>query len=1056
MDNNNSSKRNFNYPHFLSNSPCNEDLFEGKSHSKIAGNIADLLIENQNSNIIGIEGTWGSGKSNLIKLVEKNIIDEKQKKEFHFFIYDAWGYQNDNQIRSIIEILAKDLNKNKFITGFKEKLSTKELFSKKNSVESKNLKKLNAFSIGFSVFALLETISTCFSSDIKYKIFSFVCGAFTTVILQVINVKTLKDSVRFSDLFISYFDSKNHTNNLEYASKQEIIYTEVPSTRDFQNWINDIDVSLNKNKLVIIFDNMDRVPAQRVQELWAAITCIFSNSEKPLKNISVLIPFDREHIKNAFKNENIIETSETESYGDDFINKTFNVVYRVSAPIMSDWKKYFTLKWKEAFNEEPDFSIIQIYDLLNTENNTPRTIIAFINNFVSIRKIFSKSEIPDKYAALFIFGKSKIDDDINEILEPNYLKALDFLYKNDKELPKYISALYYQLKPEVALDLVYTQQIVSALNNNKLEDLARLTKLSTSEVILQNAIANVTNIANATLGLEKVFFNLKLKEETEQFLWDCLYKKNTNKETVLQGYQLVLLKHINKKDSDEYLTNILSDFANAKDFNIADYFKSLKKLKNEKIKDFEAKEYFQEKTVAPEEYIEFIELAKDGYEEYKIKCDYEELDNYLKDLPNEKLENMTAMKYLKIDNKDKKFSEYFNSLDSKIATSPTDKNVIPFLYERLKEIQRPIKNLPKDQTIGTLFSTTKPEENFYTDVVCMRLAKLNIFFLQNNPPLFTSVLSKTDEDFVRKIAEKINCYINFDDLLIKADKMKACPLYIAVCKEVIKNEDLGVQRASIFELLKNYSKIKATLQLEPSAILKSFDRWNEFIKDYVTINNVSEIPIEYFEDAKEIDDENYQHCSLITKEYLNTKTVEEWESSIISSGNDFKLLIIINGKSDNCFEAFKSVMIKQATNENTNLKKENCTKLMQLALKNKRKLKTLFNDIRDAFCSGNTAMNLPKFNFFGEWLFEYSDLGSKKEALRTILPTTILDNDTVVNVLIKNSGTIKSMVDNSGEEASDFLNKIKSLCDDKYSKNERFIDFAKKIGLKKKNAEEKE
>lgn len=785
MGNNNSSKQNYGFPHFLSNSPCNEDLFEGKSHSKIAGNIADLLIENQNSNIIGIEGTWGFGKSNLIKLVGKNIIDEKQKKEFHFFIYDAWGFQNDYQRRSILETLTSDLIEAKILSGSKWNAKLMQLLSKKSSISSKVVKELNPIAKVSIVFALfLPVLNFCFNKlpDFKLKnslwLGLFILFIVAVIILQIRTMKKFGQDITlssiFHDIFYSYLDYTDNTKNVDEAIKYETIYNEEASSRDFQNWINDIDVSLNKNKLVIIFDNMDRLPVQKVQELWAAITCIFSNSEKPLKNISVLIPFDKEHIRNAFKNENIIETSGTESYGDDFINKTFNVVYRVSAQIMSDWKKYFTLKWKEAFNAEPDFSIIQIYDLLNTENNTPRKIIAFINNFVSIRKIFSKCEIPDKYVALFIFGKSKIDEDINEILESSYLKALDFLYKNDKELPKYISALYYQLKPEVALDLVYTQQTVSALNNNKLEELARLTKLSTFEVILQNAIANITNIANATLGLEKVFSNLKLKKETEQFLWDCLYKKNTNKETVLQDYQLVLLKHISKKDSDEYLTNILSDFANAKDFNIADYFKSLKKLKNEKIKNFDVKEYFQEKTVAPEEYIEFIELAKDDYEEYKIKCDYEELDNYLKDLPNEKLEKMTAMKYLKIDGKEKVFSKYIDSLDSKIAKAPTDKNVVPFLYERLKEVQKPIPtdHLLGNQNIGTLFSNTKPEENFYTDVVCMRLAKLNNFSLPNNQSLFNAVLSKNDEDFVLKIAKKINCYMDFDNLLINADKWK--------------------------------------------------------------------------------------------------------------------------------------------------------------------------------------------------------------------------------------------------------------------------------------------
>lgn len=1056
------------FPHFLSNSPCCEDLFAGKSHTIIANTIADLLIENKNANIIGIEGNWGSGKSNLIKLVEK-VLNEKNHKNFHFFIYDAWGFQNDYQKRSILENLSQNLNNNKIISD-KKLTDINPLFSRRTSTSTKIKKYLDPISKTSALFALILPLTNFFYNRSQNEnlnnsiwLIIFLSYPIFVFIFQIVDMKKQEQKINPKSVFheLSYliaFSDKG--KNIEETTKLEIVNEEESSTYDFNEWIKKIDDSLKENKkneakrLVLVFDNMDRLPTFKVQELWATINTLFANNEKSLNNISVLIPFDREHIKNAFKNEDMDKT--TQSYGGDFINKTFNVVFRVSPPIMSDWKNYFNLKWKEAFNEESEYSVVQIYDLLNTEDNTPRKIIAFINEFVSIRKNFPKKKIPDTYVALFLFGKDKINENPNnEIIIPTYLGALDFLYKQDENLPKYISALYYQLEPDVALDVVYTQQIVRALDKNT-DDLLRLEKIPTFNELLQNAITKITNVANATLALEKYFPNLKISEENKQHIWNCLYKRISTKETELQDYQIILLKHISNKEADKYLTNILSDFANAEDFDIEKYFTSLRNLQDANIQNLSVKEYFQEKKVEPKEYIEFIELAKDDYEEYKIKCDYDELDNYLKVLPNEKLENMTAMKYLKIDNKDKKFPEYFNSLDSKIAKTPTDKSVIPFLYERLKEIQRPIENLPKDQTIGTLFTNTNPEEDFYSDIICMRLAKLNNFSLPNNPSLFNSVLNNSDKDFVLKIAEKINYYMNFGDLLINIDKMKQYPLYVVVCKEVIENENLGVQKASIIELLKNYSKIKTITQLDSSVILRSFNGWNDYIGEAVEISNVKEIPIEYFEDAKTIDDENYKHCSKVAKEYLNTKTEEDWKKSILDESYDFKLLILIEAKCENCFEAFKSVMIKQAKTEIKNLKKENCSELISLALKNHRKLKTLFNDIRDVFCSGTANMTLPLFNFFGEWLFKYADFDSKKDALRTILPTNILDNEQVIEEILKNKKIVKAMVANSGEESKDFLDKIENLMNGKYLENKEFIDFAKMISLKKKNAEETE
>ena len=206
--------------------------------------------------------------------------------------------------------------------------------------------------------------------------------------LKAINKETSTGIVSFEEVIIGdeYYEEKEKT--IENISEIE------PSSAQFKKWMSKIDENIKDCKLIIVFDNMDRLPKVEVQELWAAIHSFFA--EINYNNIVVIVPFDRNHIHTAFESENIdledghsqLEgTSEQKQvckkcYGDDFINKTFDVIYRVSPPIMSGWKNYFATRWKDAMGEElkEDSRILQIYDV-SVENPTPREIIAFINEF---------------------------------------------------------------------------------------------------------------------------------------------------------------------------------------------------------------------------------------------------------------------------------------------------------------------------------------------------------------------------------------------------------------------------------------------------------------------------------------------------------------------------------------------------------------------------------------------------------------------------------------------------------------------------------------------------
>lgn len=1041
------------YPKFISNSPCAEDLFEGKAHQNIAQSIANILKNNKDCHIIGIEGEWGSGKSNLVKLVEKDIEQtiSKDKQKYHFFLYDAWGFQNDFQRRSILENLTTYLVDNEnLLDSRKWNGKLLKLLSRKRNIGSKVVKELNALSKVGSVTALLSPVYIAIYNFIPESWGNFISVGISTILIVLVVIFQRRDMEKygqtisftnfFRDLFYSFLDYTENKDNVEQAIKYETIYESEPSSRDFKNWMQEIDKDLsNKHKLIIIFDNMDRLSEKKVQELWSAINSFFS--EHTYNNIKVLIPFDRNHIRSAFKGENI-EEPHCMYYGDDFIDKTFNVVFRVSPPTMTNWQKYFTDKWHEAFGTNVDNSVLQIYDLLS-KNQTPRKIIAFINEFVEIKLLFENS-IPDKYIALFIFGKTEIQKNPStEILNPSYLWALDFLYKDDEQLPKYISALYYQLSPENALDIIYSEKIKEALDNKNADEILGIKKLSIFYNLLQNAITRISNIPNAIMALDKCF-----SEETDaeqQRIWDCVYKKVTKAEDSLQEYQKVLVQKISYKNS--YLEKIIHDFYSTQNFSTIEYYKSIKKLSD--LPGIDLDKYLYEKEVEPQDYIAFVEEAKDSYENFKIKCPSKMLDDYLSTLNIEQLRSLSALQFVKYQYAG--LPKYMDSLKKLVDQNTVDKQNMAILFERLKEIQRPIEKKIPDNILYFLFQKSKPEEDFYYDLICMRFAR-GTSLSSSNDSLFNSAFNNQDEETVTKISERLEYYATYGNILINLKTMAKYPLY-KTCAKKLTEEKFGQSTANIEELLKNYRDIKTNLDINADILINRFNGWAKFAKTDVTIDNISQVPVDFFEDAKTIKNDLTSHCKKIANEYLAQKqNDDEWKEILHGEKYECKLLLAVEAKNESCFNAFKTLLTEYAENSAIPLSKDLCQKIIDLALKNDHQLKVTFNAVRDVFCAGRGKMTPALFSFFIDWIFSYADL-NRKEIARTIFTPQVLDNADNIEFILSHREKMIKVIVASGEEGIDFKNTFSDIVKRKYEDNQEVIKFAESIGIIMQNNE---
>lgn len=1051
----NKKQRTEKYPKFLENKPCGQDLFDGKSHDTIAQHIANILVNN-NAKIIGIDGDWGSGKSNMVNLIK----DKLDHNIFHFFIYDAWGHQTDFQRRSILENLTSFLvDEAKILKKDKWNAKLLQLLSRKRSVGTKIVKELSAVAKVSAIIAFTMPLLVFIGGMINDNLFKLVYWGIVLVFslallfyLQIKNMKKYGQSTKFSsiihELSLSYMDYTNEKSkdSIEQSIKYETIYDEEPSTRDFKNWMKEINEDIKENTLIIVFDNMDRLPKDKVQELWAAIHTFFA--EEKYSKIRVIVPFDRTHIKSAFKSEDILlkstnmpdgsdNNNDVACYGNDFINKTFDVVFRVSPPVMSDWKAYFADRWEYATGKKVDNKVTQIYDLLS-KGVTPREIIAFINEFVTIKQI-SDDSIPDKYIALFIFGKDKITlDPQKEILQPTYLGALDFMYKNDSDLPKYISALFYQLPPEKALDVIYREKLRRALDNKDSDQIKTIqTNPDVFNSILENAITSITNIPNAVFALSQCMVDGN--NEQVQLAWDCVY--NLEKDQIinnpLQDYQKELIQHISQKD--KYLQKLVEGFYNLQDLEIISYYDSIRQLSE--IKDVDPFNHLIEKVVNAESFIEFVEKARETYKQYKIICKQEELDDFFSGLSVTRLSTLTVIPIIKSEYELGKYSSHLNAL---VDSNLNNKENIRIIYDKFKELELPIAKKLPDTQIQSLFTATKNTDDFYYDLICMRISRLKNFTVSLQPA-FNSILNNKDKNVVEEIAARIEYYISYEDILLNVDSMNS-PLLKDVAKKLTVNQNGDSIIENILNVLQKYEIIKNAIELDANNMLSRFNQWYKNAQSVINSDNINTLPILFFKDARSTNNELCTYCIKTAIEYLNLQSKEDWEQSILDGNFNYQLLMIVRPNNQACFDAFKKLLVEKA-NDNNSLPKETVADMIELFESNKRELLTAFNNVRDCFCDKGCDMTLDLFDYYGEWLLKYANLEEKASALRTIFKPS-LDTDENIQLILKNQEKMVKIVENAGEENNDFKDKIVYWLERDYKDSSEFKEFAEKIGVK--------
>ena len=652
---------NINYPRFIPNKPCGIDKFEGKSQERLTDAIANHIVSIDNdkdmqnlSRIIGLEGGWGVGKSNVIKQLKEH---ESIKNTYYLFEYDAWGHQEDLQRRSFLELLTSELIDKEILTGnttikikgggietvtWDKKL--KYLLARKTETITEKYPRISNSVIASFLVAILTPIFMYIGFLAKTSITILWLSILLPIIISLLPIiitfmvwliAKKKDS-KYSNLdyLLAIYNDKIE-NDICY----ETISEEEPTVTEFKDWMQDISKHIGKQskKLIIVYDNMDRLPPEKVKELWSSIHTFFSESN--FDNIWTIIPFDEKHLYCAFGKS---DDKEREQLTKNFICKTFPVVYRVTPPVITDYKKIFNTLFEEAFgNSKQEEEISRIFRL-EKPDATVREIIVFINQLVALHNIW-QNEIDVLYIAIFALKKEDIlSNPVEQIISGKYLGTyIPNIIPDDELMQKCISALVYGVPLNKAEQVPMLKYLDSCFNLEKDADINKSAASTNFIDILSEKADSVDNVQidNAISCLSKLNTSEFVDDDKKRItaIWDRLAKEKMKTSLATQefptSFQNLLLhtSYTTQYDTLKYLCKQIQQFEPTK-FSGKNYFISLSNIKDfvaEHEINFDILDSLQKTKTDSKSFIDYVITAKDSYSLFELTTDPNELDNYL-------------------------------------------------------------------------------------------------------------------------------------------------------------------------------------------------------------------------------------------------------------------------------------------------------------------------------------------------------------------------------------------------------------------------------------------
>ncbi|GHT25384.1 NTPase [Bacteroidia bacterium] len=1086
--------KNITHPRFIPNKPCGIDKSEGKSQERLTNAIVNHIVSNDNnsqnlSRIIGLEGGWGVGKTNVIQqLIEHNKI----KSNYYIFEYDAWGNQEDLQRRPFLETITKELIEEKILEDnnkihWQQKLD--DLLAHKITRVNKSMPQFNAGAFWTALFLALTPITTFISERLENAqtvncLWMLVLIAFSPILLGIIvwGITAIldKDARHFGYLLKISKNEDISTTNTETINEEE------PTVAKFKAWMSEISNYIEENKkpkLIIVYDNMDRLPSEKVKQLWSSIHTFFA--ENGFDNIWAIIPFDEKHLSCAF--------GESEQLTKHFISKTFPVVYRVTPPVITDFKNIFNTLFEEAFGNteiKQQEDINRIFRL-EKPNATVREMIEYINQLVALKNIWH-NEIDILYIAVFALKKDDIlsahivnethygDGRTNDferevlpdlippaeqILSGKYLSEyIKSIIPNDEILQKNISALVYGVSLAIAEQIPMSKHIDSCFNLevnadiNKFKDTTNFIHIL-SDKVKNSDIAQLDNVIQCLSQLDSATLS-EANQQTIITLWNTLaqrkMKVSLTKQEFDDKYKL-LLTNADNNHKQNIVKRLCKQIQSFKDFNSENYYNSLCEI-DEFVQsnniEIQLTDCLIDIEKEPELFVKYVLVAKENFPMYKLIVNTEELNEYISNATfetpvndaNTSIINANSalfpttdfIEILRILQSYYKFEKFLDKIKTLIPnTTPVHFKPLFDVYKILSD-EKPLKvqlNPTQRQIIWNALAS-KPNTPEYLEIVTIQIAN------------GTNAGGTFNEEQIKYIAENLDYYASYGDLLLNSLSWNI-PHLIQALKYMTENK-LGIS-LSIENILPQFEQIKSRLGVTDAVLLIQLNRW-EKDKNKITKDNIQQIlpNAQFFQFSKATKNNltDYLNTTIIEAlAKITTDTLYQQRQQPTYYWNTIMQNFIdtdfIKPLPDNLTELGKLYLDDIA--KGVNVDTVGITLIEKL---DPKKTKETIANIKNQICNNvaNYKISVNKFKLLHSWLEKQGDLQSRAGDVCQYILSPVANDDDCLKIIIENDLYI-SIINSSDTQADTFNNTIKTKISK--STDNDLIAFAKKIGIEK-------
>ena len=410
--------------HTVDDAPASEDEFG--SHAPIAAAVRELITTEPGGRTIGLEGSWGSGKSTVVKLLN----DQLDGSGVHVVVFDAWAHEGDPLRRSFLETLIKSISAKGWIEEQSWRERCENLARRRRVEHTRPVSRIERPTIIAGIFAaffaILVPLGAAFVEAglaADRNRWAFWIGVAVYVVLAALIAIGAAWLLRgrsgpASGALLSLFSVESVTE-----STRETIETPDPTSVEFESTFRDLMREALANdqarRLVLVVDNLDRVSAADARSIWATLQTFLhhshDNREPWLDSLWVLLPYDRDGIARLWDESATVVSDEPQpgaTLADSFIDKSIQVRFEVPLPLLSDWRAYVESTLRLALPncaEADGYAAYRLYAHRLADSGrapSPREIKQYINRIGALHRRW-QDELP--FASLAYYASLGVD-----------------------------------------------------------------------------------------------------------------------------------------------------------------------------------------------------------------------------------------------------------------------------------------------------------------------------------------------------------------------------------------------------------------------------------------------------------------------------------------------------------------------------------------------------------------------------------------------------------------------------------------------------------------------